>query len=334
MKKIIILLILFFIVFDISAQQKGDSLAILYRRVYTYKNPKDLSTRYDKIPFSYLNEHKLIFIAKSEKYPKYYQAKTIKGDTIFVKAKLVSADQNLTHAQIMQDIKDGKRKKSPGEVGDLTNLLPTWAILIIWAGLGYLLYRFWKRYDNFDRWFCKKARTRKRPIKDAWFIKFSILAGVILGAVLLFARHEFRWFLQEGFQVWGSYPNKWDWVMWGALLAFIVIVLVAVVQSFSRFSAKYAIIYSLLVLVISTIYFIVGITFSVFIIIIYIITHARGSGGSGSSVGSGSSGGSNNKGPTQPPGTDSAPVGAWKRDEDGTLRIKNSMGEWKKREGL
>ncbi|QGY47499.1 hypothetical protein GM418_28660 [Maribellus comscasis] len=327
MKKIILILILFVIVYDLSAQQKGDSLAILYRRVYAYKNPKDLSTRYDKIPFSYLNEHKLIFIAKSEKYPKYYQAKTIKGDTIFVKAKLVSADQNLTHAQISQDIKDGKRKRSPGEIGDLTNLLPTWAIVIIWAGIGYLLYRFWKRYYKFDRWFCKKARTRKRPIKDAWFIKLSILAGVILGAVLLFARHEFYWFLQEGFQVWGNYPNKWDWIMWGALFAFIVIVLVAVAQSFSRFSAKYAVIYSLLVLVISTIYFIVGVTLSVFILIIYAITHARGSTGSG---GSGGSGGSYNSGSTQAPGRDSAPVGATKYDESGQKVAKNSDGEWRK----
>ncbi len=293
MKKILFILILLYAVCDLNAQEKGDSLAILYRRVYAYKNPKDLSTRYDKIPFSYLDEHKLIFIAKSKKYPKYYQVKTVEGDTVFVKAKMVSADQNLTHAQIMQDISDGKRKKSPDEIADLTKLLPGWAFWIIWIGLVFLLYRFWKRFYKFDRWFCQKAGTRKNPFKDAWFIKFSIIAGVLFGAVLLFAKHEFRWFLEEGFQIWGSYPNNWDWVMWGASLAFMVIVLVAMVQSFSRFSVKYAVIYSLLVLLICSIYFIVGITLSVFIIIVYAITHARGSTGSGSSGGSYNSGSSN-----------------------------------------
>jgi hypothetical protein len=327
MKKIPLFLIFWLLGFcNVFAQQKGDSLAILYQRVYAYKNPKDLSTRYNKIPFSYLNEHKLIFIAKSEKYPKYYQAKTVKGDTIFVKAKLVSTDQNLNHAQILQDIKDGKRKKSPGEIGDLTQFLPAWAFWLIWIGLVYLLYRFWKRYDKFDQWFCRKARTRKSPFKNAWFIRYATLAGMVIGGIQLFAKHEFRWFLQEGFQVWGSYPNNWDWVMWGASIAFIGIVLVALVQSFSRFSTKYAIIYSILVLLLSSIYFIIGLVISGFVIILYVLSHMS----SGKSGGSGGSSGSYNSGATQTPGRDNAPVGATKYDESGQKLAKNSDGEWRK----
>ncbi len=139
MKKLIIFLFLLIYVFNVSAQEKGDSLAILYRRVYAYKNPDDLSTRFNKIPFSYFNKSKLVFISTSEKYPKYFQAKTVEGDTIFVKAKLVSADQKLTHEQVQQDIDDNKRKSSPDEIANLTKFLPTWAILGIWIVLVYHL---------------------------------------------------------------------------------------------------------------------------------------------------------------------------------------------------
>lgn len=110
MKKSVILLLFITIFMSCFSQQKGDSLAILYHRVYAYKIPSDLGTRFSKIPFSYLDKNKLVFIAKSENHPKYFQVKTVKGDTVFVKQKLVYYDQKLTHAQIEQDVEDGIRK--------------------------------------------------------------------------------------------------------------------------------------------------------------------------------------------------------------------------------
>ena len=294
MKRFFIFFIL--ITFNIISfsQEKGDSLAILYRRVYAYKNPKDLSTRYDKIPFSYLDKNKLVFISKSEEHPKYFQAKTVTGDTVFVKAKYVSADQTLSHAQIWQDIHDGKRTRTHGEIADLTDILPAWAFWGIWLLLVFLLWRFWKRYARFDKWFCIKTKSRAKPLKKAWFITYAALTGLLAGSVLLFASQEFRWFLQEGFQIWGKYPNNWDWVMWGSFVGVAVVVIAGIIQSFQRFTVKHAVIYSMLVIVLSFVYFVVGMLISVFVIVITVISHMGGgsggkSGGSGGSYNSGSS---------------------------------------------
>jgi hypothetical protein len=99
------------------SQEKGDSLAILYRRVYAYKNPADLSTRYNEIPFSYLNKNKLVFISKSEEHPKYFQAKTVNGDTVFVKANSFGRPGVNTCTNQARH-SDGKRTRTYGEIAD------------------------------------------------------------------------------------------------------------------------------------------------------------------------------------------------------------------------
>ena len=329
MKKIVLFSIFIVLNSICFSQEKGDSLVILYRRVYAYKNPADLSTRYNKIPFSYLNKNKLVFISKSKEHPKYFQAKTVNGDTVFVKAKYVSADQALTHAQILQDIKDGKRKKTHGEIADLTQLLPDWAFWAIWLVFIFLLYRFWKRFTRFDQWFCRKAWPHGKPLSGGWFIKYAALTGLVFGGVQLIAKHEFRWFLQEGFQIWGKYPNNWDWVLWGAFVGVILVVIAGIVQSFLRFSVKYAIIYSILVIILSFVYFVVGMLISVFVIVLFFLSKMGGSGNSGGSGSSSSGSGSNTT-----PGSDNSPVGAFKYDDSGQRYIKNSGGSWEKRDGI
>ena len=325
MKKIVLFFIFIVLNSICFSQEKGDSLAILYRRVYAYKNPADLSTRYNKNPFSYLDKNKLVFISKSEEHPKYFQAKTVTGDTIFVKAKYVSADQTLSHAQIWQDIQDGKRTRTYGEISDLTDILPAWAFWGIWLLLVFLLWRFWKRYSRFDKWFCNKTKSRAVPMKKAWFITYSALAGLVAGSVLLFASQEFKWFLQEGFQIWGKYPSNWDWVMWGSYVGVVMVIIAGSIQSFQRFSGKYAVIYSILVLVLSFVYFVIGMLISVFVIVITVIMN-MGSGSGGKSGGSGSSGSYNS-------GAGNGPVRTkeYFYDDAGDKWEKNSGGDWEKK---
>jgi len=49
-----------------QGQQAGDSLALLYRRVYVYGNPDDFSTRLQDSPYSYYNNKKFTFISVDE----------------------------------------------------------------------------------------------------------------------------------------------------------------------------------------------------------------------------------------------------------------------------
>jgi hypothetical protein len=279
MKSLVTILLLVSTYFGCIAQQKGDELAILYRRVYAYKNPGELNTRYSKIPFSYRDKNKLVFISESENHPKYFKAKTISGDTIFVKKKFVSADQKLTHLQIEQDVENGLRKENYGDiVYQNSNDYPMWipiAILIVFAvGLFFLR----KYFSKIDYWFCRKNNPSAKPLSKPWFINYSLYAGLVIGSMQLISMKEYQWFMQDGMQVWGSYPSKWDWLMWAAVVALVVIIIGSAIQAFLRFQVKMAILYGIFSLLIIGLYYLLGLLLGAIALVILIL-FAVGSGG-------------------------------------------------------
>ena len=298
MKKSAILLVIVFIWLTGICQKPGDSLAILYYRVYGYTNPDELGSRYSKRPFSYYDDHKLVFLEFSEQYPGYYKVLTPKGDTIFVASNKLSTDQTLSHAQIKADINNGKRKKNYGEKFRITNTnIPHWIVWIILAIIIFILYKFWKRYPQFDRWYCNKFANGTKSSADTSFIKYSVFAGIAAGSVQLFSSSEFNWYMQEGGQAWGSFPSFWNWIMWGSTLAGYIIAIIMIIKSFKRFNLKNAIIYSFITSIIIALYFYIGLISGGLVVILIVIywvykygNRSGGSGGSSSSSKTSSSG--------------------------------------------
>lgn len=293
MKRLSLLFVI--IILSVSStfsQEKGDSLAILYYRVYAYENPYDLATRISVRPFSYRDKDKLAFLADSEKYLGYFKILTPRGDTAYVKSNRLSSDQNLSHRQIENEIKEGKRFKFYGVKYKIDGFdIPLWYYAVAFLILLIIAFIFYKKYVIFDRWYCKIAQSKSKPINKPWFIKYALYPGLVVGGFQLLAPKEFTWFMAEGMQVWGSYPSWLDWILWVSLMSFFGVSLFAVIQIFQRFSTKYAIIYSFIVLLIIGIYFFIGgITGGIVTAILMLAGSGGGKGkGSGSS---GSSGGS------------------------------------------
>ena len=283
-----------------QGQQAGDSLALLYRRVYVYGNPDDFSTRLQDSPYSYYNNKKFTFISVDEKYPRYYKILTPQGDTGYVRSKMVSADQSLSYTQLRDEIDKGLRSKDPGKKAHKSNLdLPKWASWAIFLGILGLLALFWIKFKVIDGWFCRMDSSNTRRLRKPWFIKFAVIPGIIIGAMELISPKEYKWFRQEGFQIWGSYPSNWDWVMWAATMSVILVALGAVIQAFRRFRPKVALFYSLFSLAVIAVYYSVGIIIGALVAVLLFL----GSGG-GSSSSSGSA-------PSSEP--------------DGTIRVVNGQ---------
>lgn len=298
----------------------GDSLAILYYRVYAYKNPNDLSTRISVNPLSYRNKNKLVFIENSKDYEGYYKVAIQKGIEAYVKSNRLSSDQNLSHSQIRQDIEKGKRFKFHGVKYKVDNNIPGWYFLIGFVLLLIIAYFLYKKYVILDSWFCKKARSKSKPLDKPWFIKYSLFPGLVIGGFQLLAPKEFTWFRMEGIQIWGSYPSILDWVLWGSLMSIFVVCIFSIIQAFRRFSIKYATIYSGISLIVISFYlFIGGITGG---LVTAILMMAASGGGSGKSEGSSGSSSSNGSG-------DNLPTGAFKYI-DGQRHIKNTGGGYDK----
>lgn len=289
MRKSVILILLILSFLDCKSQQPGDSLAILYYRVYVYTNPDDLSTRLSNVPFSYNNTKKLTLLSKDEKYPRHYKILTPAGDTAYVRSRLVSADQELSHAQVKKEIGNGLRPKNPGSRPEKAHIdLPRWASWAIVLSIIVFLYLLWKKYYMIDNWFCRKSSLQpKRPYKP-WFITYSLVAGLVVGSVQLFSGAEYKWFMQEGLQLWGRYPNFWDWVMWAAAMSVIIIAVRAFIQAFSRFPFKLAVFNSLLSLIIIAVYFSVGVVVGAAVAVLLFLFAGGGSSTSGDKTGSSS----------------------------------------------
>jgi hypothetical protein len=288
MKKSVIFILLILSYLGCHAQQPGDSLAILYFRVYVYRNPDDLSTRLSNVPFSYYDNKKLTFLSTDEKYPDYYKILTPAGDTAFVHSKMVSTDKALKHSQIREEVNNGLRSKNPGTRPEKANIdLPRWASWAIVLSIIVFLYLLWKKYYVIDNWFCRKSSGQPRRLSKPWFITYSLVAGVVIGSVQLFSGLEYKWFMQEGLQLWGKYPNFWDWVMWAAAMSVILIAIITAVQAFNRFPSKLAILNSLLSIIIIAVFFGVGVIVGAIVAVLIFFF----AGGSGKSETSGSSGG-------------------------------------------
>ena len=280
MKKLFLILLMMVSISVTFAQKKGDSLAILYYRVYAYGNPNDLSTRISVIPLSYRNKNKLVFIEDSEEYPGYFKIKTHKGVIAYVKSNRLSTDQNLSHRQIKQEINDGSRFRSYGVKYKIEGSnIPWWYWVIGYIVLLYIAYIFYKKYDILDRWYCKKAQSRSKPLFKPWFIRFAVMPGLVLGGLQLFIKGELRWFIAEGIQIWGSYPSVWDWILWASMMSVFVVSLIAIYNAFMRFTVKYAFIYSIISLIIIGFYFFIGCITGGLVVFIFFITGGGGGGG-------------------------------------------------------
>jgi len=288
MRKSVILILLILNYLGCHAQQPGDSLAILYYRVYVYTDPDDLSTRLSDVPFSYYNSKKLTFLSIDEKYPNHFRILTPQKDTAFVRSKMVSTDQALSHAQIKEEIVNGLRRKNPNSRPEKANIdLPRWASWAIILSIIVFLYLLWKKYYLIDNWFCRKSSPEPKRLSKPWFITYSLVAGVFIGSVQLFSGKEYKWFMQEGMQLWGRYPSFWDWVMWAAAMSVIIITVRTVIQAFYRFPSRLAVFNSFLSLIIITVYFAVGVTVGAAVAVLFFF-FAAGSGSKGSEGSKGS----------------------------------------------
>ena len=264
------------------AQKKGDSLAILYYRVYAYENPGDLSTRISVNPLSYRDKNKLVFIEDSDEYPGYFKVKTHEGVIAYVKSNRLSTNQSLSHKQIKKEIEEGSRFKFYGVKYKIEGFnYPWWYYVIGFIVLLIIASRFYLKYKILDTWYCKKARSQSKPLEDPWFIKYALISGIVIGMFQLFLPGEFTWFRMEGVQIWGSYPNYWDWILWASIVSIILVSLLAIIQAFQRFSFIYALIYSVISLIIIVIYFLIGGMGSILIALLLMIKYGSGGGGGG-----------------------------------------------------
>lgn len=310
MKKLLLILLVLISFNSAIAQQKGDSLAILYKRVYLYKNPNDLSTRIDKI-YSYKNKRKFLYLETKEEHPNFYFIRAIGGEEAFVAKNKVSTDPSLSHHQIRNEIENGSRWKSPNlDIDPFNHIFLGWSKYVAAAILLIILYVFSKKFIKIDIWFCHKSKKRANPLYSRWYIKYALVAGAIIGTVQLFAYNEYFWFMEDGFQIWGNYPSKWDWLIWACYVAFILITFLAILQSFKRFHFRLAISYAIYSFLIILTYFGTGIVLGAVLFVLFILL-------SGGKKKGGSTGGY--KG--EPPGT-------IKNGAGGRRQIKLDDGSW------
>jgi hypothetical protein len=285
MKKMLVIIIFSLILHPVFCLQKGDSLAVLYMKVWAYEDPGDLSTRTG--PYSYLGP-RLVFLDTSMTYAGYYQVLTPDKKAAFIRKSRVSTDQTLTHQKILQAIKEGKSYDQTVENRDLSRIINfrSWITWVVVVALLAGFYFLWKYFLRIDRWFCRRGRRPSKPLKSPWFITFSILPGLIIGAMQNFiSRTETNWFLNEGMRLWAHYPSFWDWILWGLFMFFFAVLLGGIGQSFFRFPPLKALIYALMTVVIGSLYFVFGIFtggFAFIILVLYLYTKSQAGGKSSS----------------------------------------------------
>lgn len=283
MKKILLIVAIFVFnilqVFSNENLKSGDSLAILYYRVWAYKNPADLTSRMG--PYSYFDK-KMVFIGERDTLADYYLVNTPDGNEAFIKKSRVSSDQMLSHQQIKQEIREGKRFKNPNDLFKSSKSeFPWWKTLSIFLIILVLLYFLWKYFYEIDLWFCRISKASVKPINQPWFITYSLILGFVIGSIQqFFAPTETAWFFSDGLLLWADFPSFWDWILWGDLILISMLVLAGIGQAFYRFPPLFGFLYSILTIILVVLYFTVGIvTGGLALVILLIKLFLSGSGG-------------------------------------------------------
>lgn len=315
MRKIVFLFVLIATtVAQTYAQKNGDSLCILYQRVWAYENPNNIATRLG--PY-YYSQKKMVFIEESTSYPGYVKVITPDKKTAFIKRKLLAENTKISKKEIWQDIEEGKRFKSQ-YMHYKTGIIDfrgweSWLVaLLIYIALYYL----WKNFFRIDNWFYKKSQITTRIKTKPRFISYSAILGMIVGSFYtLFAPTETEWFLYEGIHLWADYPTSIDWILWASIWLFAITIIAGIVSPFFRFRKIYRFIYAVINLVLMIVYFMAGVL-SGGLVAILIILYLFVSGSSGSS--SSNSGGSS--GYSEPSGTI--------KTVNGQRLIKTDSGRW------
>ena len=313
MKKIILILILFVIIYDLNAQQKGDSLILLNKKIYLYSDPTDLSSRLDKI-YNCSTKSRFVYLETSPENSRFYKVKAYDGEIGYIPKKNVSTDLHTTKRYDVYLLDIDLQKYG----------LKKWVGYAIMVVILIILFIIWRRFNRIDQWFCRKSKKAVRPQVRRWPIKYSLVAGILIGVVPLFNTKEYEWFMLDGFQIWGNYPSRWDWVMWTGFVGFFIIVIFTVLQSLKRFNISLAIKYAIFITFLNTIYFLVGILVGAFVAFFLFF----GSGGKKRSGGSYNSGSSkpSDKGPKREKKIDHI------IDDDGNRWEENSFGDWERTE--
>jgi hypothetical protein len=284
MKKTLLTLAFFILLINAFSVEKGDSLAIIYDKVWAYENPDDLSTRLG--PYSY-SDRKMSYIETSTEHPDYFKVLTPDGKEAFVKNSRVSTDQNLTHQQVKDGLNKGVRNKGYGEQVILNKIVnfQSWITWVVFLGILAGFYFLWRYFLKIDKWYCRLNPSSLKSLKRPWLITYPVLLGMIIGSLQNFiARTETDWFLNDGVRIWAKYPSYWDWIIWGLFMLFFINLLAAIIQPFFRFSTIKAIFYVLISLVLSTLSFLVGILsggLAFVVLVLYLYAKARASEGSG-----------------------------------------------------
>ncbi len=288
MKKATLIISFLLIGMVLNSQTPGDSLAVLYKHVYLYKDPAQLGSRVDSKGVSYLNKEKLFLFEINSQFPSYFRVITSSSDTAYVKSELVSFDQSLTHSTIYEEVRSGMRKQDINHRINANDYLPTWAIFLIMALIFYIIFLYIKHYRRFDSWFVRISGSTSKPVKYPWFILVPLIFGFILGSVSLFSPKEAQWYFMDGWQFYGSYPNYWGWMMWSCTMASVLILFLSSAISFFRFSILFAIIYTVIITLSSVIVFLFGAFtggFAVIIFIAYLILEFGSTGRGSSNIG-------------------------------------------------
>ena len=119
--------------------------------------------------------------------------------------------------------------------------------------------------------------------------------------------------MEDGFQLWGSYPSNWDWIIWANYVAFLLISIKAIIQAFVRFSFKVGLNYAFLSLMLIMIYFSFGIILGAIMFALFMLYAMGGQGGSN---------------PKPSGGDQGCSTGTVKRSTDGRQIRKNVNGSW------
>lgn len=281
MKKYAIVLLFMAAIFNGFSINKGDSLAILYEKVWAYENPEVLSTRLG--PYRY-SHRKMIFLEESDQFPGFVKVITPDKKTAFIKRNLLAEDSNVNRKDIKQRIEDKVQFKSQYERIDWSNGVDYewWQV---WSVLGAFfigLFFLWKYFYKVDNWCYKRSYSGKRVKTKPRYIGYAAILGMVVGGFYqVFSPTETEWFLFEGMRFWADYPSYIDWILWVTIWLFAINLVVGVAAPFFRFKVKPAILYSSLNLVLMGLYFFAGFISGgivVILVIIYLFFSSSGSG--------------------------------------------------------
>jgi len=261
----------------------GDSLAILYEKVWAYENPEVLSTRLG--PYRKYLRKKMVFLEESLQFPGFVKVITPDKKTAFIKRTLLAENSKVSYHDIQQKIENKTQFKSQYSQIDLSNGVDyeywqVWSVLgVFFIGLFFL----WKYYYRIDNWCYKRSHAGKRTYARPRYIGYAAILGMVTGAFYqLISPTETEWFLFEGMRFWADYPSYIDWILWVVMWLSVLNLVVGIAEPFFRFKMVPAIIYSLLSLLLTGVYFFAGFIsggLMAVLVILYFFISGSGSGG-------------------------------------------------------